>query len=148
MGSLKYVHNRKSVEHIKQMFKLDQLNEEINDILKKDTELGLKMAQKLTKESYDKLKAQQFKLEVHINSPEVVIGLRNSRRALVFLPGQLTVNNFLGKEDPNRLRRYNINLQKTSLMFSRNKRFVHSDWLDILRLEPAEVDCNGGTKQT
>lgn len=143
MGSIKYIHNRKSLNYIKDMIEMEELNEEVNEILKKDAEKGLKKAQELTIEKYNKLKNQRFKLLIHINSPEIVIGLKNSSKAVIFLPGKLTINNHLENEDPEKIRRYNIFLQNTCLKFSRSAKIANSDWIGILDLKDINGDSQG-----
>jgi hypothetical protein len=125
------------------MFLKSEIDEEVHEILNKEAEKKFKMAQKLTKEKYDTLKHQSFSLLIKINSPEIVIGLKNSDKAMIFLPGKLSIDNYVDKDNAAKVRRYNVYLQKTSLKYSRNWHFASNDWLGMLRKDQTGLVSKG-----
>lgn len=143
MGSIKYIHDRVSVNYIRQMFSENEIDSEINEILNKEAEKKLKQAQRLTKEKYNRLKNKKFNLLININSPEIIIGLKNSKNAVIFLPGKLTINNYVDPKEAEKIRRFSIDLQKTSLKFSRDKKFARDDWLEFLQNPEVNIDSVG-----
>lgn len=143
MGSIKYIHDRVSVNYIRQMFSENEIDSEINEILNKEAEKKLKQAQRLTKEKYNRLKNKKFNLLININSPEIIIGLKNSKNAVIFLPGKLTINNYVDPKEAEKIRRFSIDLQKTSLKFSRDKKFARDDWLEFLQNPEVNIDSGG-----
>ena len=143
MGSIKYIHDRVSVNYIRQMFSENEIDSEINEILNKEAEIKLKQAQRLTKEKYNRLKNKKLNLLININSPEIIIGLKNSKNAVIFLPGKLTINNYVDPKEAEKIRRFSIDLQKTSLKFSRDKKFARDDWLEFLQNPEVNIDSGG-----
>ena len=150
IGSIKIIFLMQSIDFLADMFRFENISEDITQKLKNESKKTIRQATDITGEVYDNfLKEQQtISIKMELQSPEIVLPINFKTKkgpSLVFWPGNLTVIDGLteklqleqesSKSCVSEQKReiydsYNIRLEKMELEYCKEFRMAKSDLFD------------------